>query len=73
MKRCFLLVVALLCSAALVFAQAEEPQNPGRFPPGPGPGISQADPGTFPNSPGAFQNAERIKGEFGDIVSAIVP
>jgi hypothetical protein len=41
MKRCLLLITALLLSAALVFAQAqpEEPQNPGRFPPGPGPGF----------------------------------
>ena len=36
MKRCFLSVIALLLSAALVFAQAEEKRNEGQFPPGPG-------------------------------------
>jgi hypothetical protein len=62
MKRCLLPIITLLCGAALVFAQMEEPQNPALFPPGPspgfgpGPGISQADPGMLRGGPGIFQN-----------------
>jgi hypothetical protein len=36
MKRCFPPIIALLLSAALAFAQTEDPRNQGRFPPGPG-------------------------------------
>ena len=62
MKRCFLLVIALLFSAALVFAQAqtEEPRNPRRFPPGPGFGFG-LDPG-HESGPGQSRDSLTIQG-----------
>ena len=66
MKRCFLPVIALLFSVALVFAQAqpEEPQNPGRFPPGPGFGFGPGHgfgPGFGPG-PGQSRDSLTIQG-----------
>lgn len=58
MKRCLLPIITLLCGAALVFAQMEEPQNPALFPPGPGFGpVPRPDPG-----PGQSRDSLTIQG-----------